>query len=151
MDNPGDSLLKAPATSAEKGQAQSGAALLANKMRDRYKKTGSVLDDYAQSVLYQARYGDRTGSVTMEFNPNWVPGTGGSIFIKETKTYIHFNVTAVTHTISTAAPNTGTAITSVSFNCGRVGSSPSGLSSYKYFGYDSGKENGIKGSYIGDS
>jgi hypothetical protein len=151
MDNPGDPLLKSPATAAEQGKAQSGAAALASGMKNRFKKVGSVLDNYAQSVLYQARYGDRTGSVTMEFNPNWVPGTGGSIFIKQTNTYIHFNVTTVTHMISTAAPTTGTAITTVSFNCGRVGQSPAGLDSYKYFGYDSGKEKGIQGSYIGDS
>jgi hypothetical protein len=151
MDNPSDPLLKAPATSSEKGQAQSGAAALASAMKGRHQKVGSVLDNYAQSVLYQARYGDRTGTVTMEFNPNWVPGTGGSIFIKQTKTFIHFNVTSVAHVISTAAPNTGTAITTVNFNCGRVGSSPAGLSSYKYFGYDRGKEKGIQGAYIGDS
>jgi hypothetical protein len=62
-----------------------------------------------------------------------------------------FHVANVTHRIDVSAPNTGSAITTVSFNCGRLGYSPPGTLSDVFLGYNSGKEQGVQSSYIGDN
>jgi hypothetical protein len=112
---------------------------------------GEVMDAYAQSVFYQTRYGDRHGSITLDFNPNWAPGTGGTLYIRETGISIHFYVTSVTHRVEMSAPNHGSAITVISFSCGRAGKAPSGITQDKFLGYNVGKEKGVQSSYIGDN
>jgi hypothetical protein len=118
-----------------------------NNIQDSLK---DVLDNFAETKFYQMRYQDRQGSITLDFNPNWVPGTGGSLYIRETAMFIHFHVTSVTHRIDMGPPNHGSAITVVNFNCGRIGDNPAGTESDKFLGYGSDKEKGIQESFIGD-
>ena len=122
-----------------------------NKLSSMKSQFGDVLDSYAQSVFYQTRYGDRQGSITMDFNPNWAPGTGGTLYIRDTGISIHFYVTSVTHRVEMGAPNHGSAITVVNFSCGRAGTTPSGIVGDKFLGYDQGKEKGVQHSYISDN
>jgi hypothetical protein len=124
---------------------------IASKKLSAGNLTKATLDNYAETKMYQAKYIDRQGTVTMDFNPNWVPGTGGSLFIRETGMTLAFHVTNVTHRIDVSAPNTGAAITTVSFNCGRLGASPPGTDSDVFLGYNLGKEQGVQSAFIGDN
>jgi len=110
-----------------------------------------VLQNYAETKFYQVRYQDRHGSITMDFNPNWVPGTGGSLYIRETSTFLHFYVTSVTHRIDTGAPNHGAALTIVNFNCGRIGTSPAGAKEDKFLGYNHGMEQYVQAQFVSDT
>jgi hypothetical protein len=109
-----------------------------------------AISAYAETKYYQAKYYDRMGSLNMDFNPKWVPGTGGTLYVRATGVMLSFYVTSVTHRIDTSAPNHGNASTTVNFCCGRIGSGPEGVSADRYLGYDAGKESGIQGSYVGD-
>jgi hypothetical protein len=110
-----------------------------------------LLDNYAEIKLYQARYNDRSGSLVMDFNPKWVPGTSGWLYIRQTDMFIAFYVNNVTHRVDMSAPNNGSAITTVNFNCGRLGRAPVGVSEDKFIGYNLGKETSIQDKYIGDN
>lgn len=110
-----------------------------------------ILKNYAETKFYQVRYQDRHGSITMDFNPNWVPGTGGSLYIRETGTFAHFYVNSVTHRIDTSAPNHGAAMTIVNFNCGRMGPSPVGAKEDKFLGYTRDMEQYIQQKFIDDT
>lgn len=109
-----------------------------------------VFDNYAEIKLYQARYGDRIGSITMEFDPNWVPGTSGTLYTRYPGIFLDFFVTNVTHKIALTPPNGGTAVTVISFSCARLGSDPVGVDEDKFFGYNQGKMQGVQQSFIGD-
>jgi len=109
-----------------------------------------VLKNYAETKFYQARYGDRQGSITMDFNPQWVPGTSGSLYVRETGTFVAFYVTGVTHRIEMGAPHNGTAMTSITFCCGRTGASPPGVEKDMYLGYNLGKEQAIQKAFVAD-
>lgn len=111
----------------------------------------SNLDNYAEIKFYQARYGDRQGSITMDFNPNWVPGTGGYLYIRNMGMFLAFYVNSVTHRVDMSPPNNGTAITIVNFNCGRMGKSPAGVAEDLFFGYNLGKENAIQTAFLADN
>ena len=134
------------AKSVGKSRTAAGAADKKKSAADLVKAT---LDNYAETKMYQAKYIDRQGAITMDFNPNWVPGTGGSLFVRETGSTLAFYVTNVTHRIDVSAPNTGTAITTVSFNCGRFGGA--GTGSDIFLGYDLGKEQSVQAGFIGDN
>ena len=123
--------------------ANKKAAATKSKFRD-------VMDNYAQTKFYQTRFHDRHGSITMDFNPNWVPGTGGSLYIRETGSFIHFYVNSVTHRVDIHAPNSGTALTTVNFNCGRFGTNPAGAKEDKYLGYNSGMEQAVQSAFASD-
>ena len=152
LDGKGGMVNSATSFSGAKGASKGTTALgVSGKKDDVSKLVKSALDNYAETKMYQAKYIDRQGSITMDFNPNWVPGTGGSLFIRETGMTLAFCVTNVTHRIDVSAPNNGTAITTVSFNCGRLGASPPGTSSDVFLGYDSGKEQGVQGAFVGDN
>jgi hypothetical protein len=110
----------------------------------------AALTNYAETKFYQARFADRTGSFTMDFNPYWAPGTGGTMYIRETGTFVAFYVTSVTHNIDVAPGQSGNASTSVDFCCGRVGSSPAGTNSDAFLGYDAGKEKAIQKAFVSD-
>jgi hypothetical protein len=69
--------------------------------------------------------------------------------VRETGSTLAFYVTNVTHRIDVSAPNTGTAITTVSFSCGRFGGA--GTGSDTFLGYDLGKEQGVQSGFIGDN
>lgn len=118
---------------------------------DSFKENAAILGNYAETKFYQARFTDRHGSLTMDFNPNWVPGTGGSLYIRETAMVISFYVTSVTHRIDQSAPSNGSAITVVNFSCGRMSASTKGASSDKFLGYDTGKEQAVQSSFIKDN
>ncbi len=124
--------------------------------RDQEKKQqySEILKDaannYAETKFYQARYGDRRGSITLDFNPKWVPGASGTLFVRETSFYIDFYVESVTHRVDMTPPAGGSAVTVVNFCCGRMGTSPIGVDSDKFLGYDNGKEKGFVSSFIGD-
>jgi hypothetical protein len=110
-----------------------------------------VVKNYAETKFYQARYGDRTGSITMDFNPDWVPGTSGWLFVRETGMFVVFYVTTVTHRVDMGPPATGTAITTINFVCGRMGTNPPGIDKDLYLGYDLGKEQDIQHGFISDN
>jgi hypothetical protein len=59
-------------------------------------------------------------------------------------------VTSVTHHIFTGAPSNGQAITTINFNCGRVGDTPLGVKEYAYFGYDLDKEKDVQEAFVED-
>jgi hypothetical protein len=132
--------------------AQAGNAARASEKVSNFTSGGmpEAVKAYAETKYYQAKYYDRQGSINLDFNPQWVPGTGGTLYIRETGTFLSFYVTSVTHRIDTGAPNHGNATTSINFCCGRTGSSPQGVSADKYLGYDAGKEAGIQSSFVGD-
>ena len=151
--------LKGAASESEDGEKK------INKQRkETYSKTVGTGDgskdsgpaplaNFAQVRLFQEKYHDRTGSITLEFNPDWVPGTGGVLCVRHGNKeggviFVSFNVTSVTHHISTGAPNSGQAITTISFNCGRIGDGPIGIDSYDYFGYDLKKEMDVQKAYL---
>jgi hypothetical protein len=112
-----------------------------------------ALQNYAEIKFYQARYGDRRGSITLSFNPNWVPGASGSLvsrFNSGGGFSIDFWVESVTHKVDMTPPAGGSAVTIVNFCCGRMGSSPIGVSEDKFTGYNEGKETAFKSAFISD-
>ena len=123
----------------------------AKEKRDKYDKAlADVLNNYAETKFYQGRYGDRRGSITMDFNPKWCPGTGGTLYVRETKFFIDFWVESVTHRIDMSPPNGSTAITIINFCCGRMGTEPVGADSDKFLGYDKGKEKQVREAFVAD-
>jgi hypothetical protein len=127
---------------------------VAGKEKERKQSVSEYAKDifknYAETKFYQVRFGDRQGSITMDFNPYWVPGTGGTLYIRETNSVLSFYVLSVTHRIDTSAPNNGTAITTVSYCCGRIGQAPIGTKEDSFLGYNSGKETIIQYAYLSD-
>ena len=109
-----------------------------------------IFENFAQTKFYQMRYGDRQGTITMDFNPNWVPGTGGTLYVRETNSTLTFYVQSVTHHIDMSAPNNGTAITSVNYCCGRLGKESVGTSEDKFLGYNTGKESAVQKQFLSD-
>ena len=108
---------------------------------------GKHLKNYAETKYYQARFTDRQGTITMDFNPNWVPGTGGVLYVRESQMFLHFYVHSVTHRVETGPPTTGSAITVVNFNCGRFGKNPAGSEGDDFLGYTQGIEKNIREAY----
>jgi hypothetical protein len=109
-----------------------------------------ILENYAETKFYQVRYADRQGTITMDFNTDWVPGTSGTLYIRETGMFIAFYVTSVTHRIEISAPSNGSATTVVNFCCGRMGYKPVGVDKDKYLGYDLDKEKDIQKKFLSD-
>jgi hypothetical protein len=123
----------------------------ANKKVEAYdNKYKTILDNFAETKFYQTRFQDRHGSITMDFNPNWVPGTGGSLFVRETQSFINFYVNSVSHRVESTAPNNGTALTTVNFHCGRFGTDPAGAEEDKYLGYDLDAEQTVQQAFLKD-
>ena len=123
----------------------------ATEKKNKYKDIlEPAVDNYAEVKFYQARYGDRRGSITLSFNPKWVPGASGTLYVRETQFSLDFWVESVTHRVDMTPPAGGTAITIVNFCCGRMGTSPVGVDSDKFLGYDKGKEQGFMSSFISD-
>jgi hypothetical protein len=123
----------------------------ADENKDDYVSALSPsLNNYAEIKFYQARYGDRRGSINLSFNPNWVPGTSGTLFIRETGFNLDFWVESVTHRIDVSPPAGGSAMTIVNFCCGRMGTSPVGVESDKFLGYDRGMESSVQSAFVSD-
>lgn len=79
-------------------------------------------NQWAELRYYQLKYTDRMGGIGMLFNPNCAPGAIGTTYLRAPGVFIDFFVTEVTHEIRLNAPDHGAAITSIGFNCGRMGS-----------------------------
>lgn len=109
-------------------------------------------DKMAEITYYKHKYTDKSGSFGMEFNPNWVPGTTGTLYTRHPGFFIDFYVTNVTHRISLSAPNNGTAITMVSFIAGRTGvdGNIAGVDSDPFFNYNQGKMKSVQSAFISD-
>jgi hypothetical protein len=126
------------------------------KSRAQEKKTNydsftkTVMSNYAETKFYQARYGDRQGTITMPFNPKWVPGASGNLFVRETNFFIDFFVESVTHRVDMTPPSGGNALTIVQFSCGRMGTVPIGVSKDEFLGADKGKEDGFIQGFLQD-
>jgi hypothetical protein len=148
----GDSMLNdIKGMEATASKVKSATAEAEQTKKKGYEKTyKDVIKNYAETKFYQTRYGDRQGSISMDFNPKWVPGTGGTLYIRDTNTIISFYVTAVTHQISLGAPSNGSAMTIVNFSCGRLGETTKGVSSDDYLGYNIGKEQAVQNSFVSD-
>jgi hypothetical protein len=95
-------------------------------MNDADTFTGQIkeyLNQWAQVEFCKIKYADRTGNINLPFSNNWVPGSVGALYTRNPGVFLNFFVTDVTHTFSIAAPNQGSAVTSVNFNGGRMGGS----------------------------
>jgi hypothetical protein len=108
---------------------------------------GETFKNFAETKYYQARFTDRQGSITLDFNPNWAPGTGGELFVRESGMHLHFYVTSVTHHVETGPPMSGSALTIINFNCGRFGKSPAGSTGDEFLGYNSEVEKSVRSGY----
>lgn len=137
-------------SSAMQGAKEKHAEIARKKVEASKSKFRAVLDNFAETKFYQTRFQDRHGSITMDFNPNWVPGTGGSLYVRETQSFINFYVNSVTHRVESSAPNNGTALTTVNFHCGRFGTDPAGAEEDKYLGYSLDFEQKVQDSFVKD-
>jgi hypothetical protein len=148
----GDPVGKAPASfdDAVRVAQKNNAARTSEKIASAQNAMSEAIQAYAETKYYQAKYYDRMGSLNMDFNPQWVPGTGGTLYVRETGAMLSFYVTSVTHRIDTSAPSHGNASTTVNFCCGRIGTGPEGVTADRYLGYDIGKETNIQYSFISD-
>jgi len=111
---------------------------------------GEDLNNYAEIKFYQARYGDRRGSITMSFNTKWAPGASGTLYVRETGFSLDFWVESVTHRVDMTPPAGGSAITIINFCCGRMGTTPVGVEEDKFTGYNKGKETEFINNFISD-
>ena len=149
----------APQTSGGFDQDYAAAtATLKAVSQDIAKRAGEAtpatsMDDYAKSLFFAMRYGDRTGAISMDFNTKWVPGTSGALYIRETNLWLVFYVVSVTHQVSLSVPNTGQATTVVNFSCGRLyapKTSYPGIKKDPYLGYDIIKETAVRKNFLKD-
>ena len=108
------------------------------------------MTNYAEIKFYQARYGDRRGTITMSFNTNWAPGASGTLYVRETGFSLDFWVESVTHRVDMTPPAGGSAITIINFCCGRMGTSPVGVDEDKFTGYNKSKETDFINKFISD-
>lgn len=92
------------------------------KINEKHAK--EVMNAYAKSKFLQAKYQDRTGSFSLMFNPNWVPGSSGSLYSRVPGMCFNFYVDNVTHNIQLSSPHVGSAITQVSFSACRFHGDP---------------------------
>jgi len=124
----------------------------------------TAISDYAKAKFYAHKYNDRIGTITTDFNTNWVPGTCGTLYVPTLtadqsadssastlpRIYLQFFVTSVTHSLSMSAPNGGSASTTVTFSCGRIGANPIGLDRDSWFGYTADSMNILQTAYLKD-
>ncbi len=81
-----------------------------------------LFNNFATLRYYQIKYGDRGGNIVSVYNSNVCPGSVGQLFSKfpDPGVYLNFKVNSVTHRIDVSPPSSGTAITEVSFDSGRI-------------------------------
>jgi hypothetical protein len=127
-----------------------------NAMMDQFKPLKitfqDIRDQYAKLKFLQAKYEDRMGQLTTYFNPKWVPGTTGSLYMRLPGSFKQFYVTGVTHNIAKHAPNSGTATTTVSFCSVRQGTTGKipGIKQDDLFQYSQDKMKMFQQSWIAD-
>ena len=113
----------------------------------------TLRNQYAKLKFLQSKYEDRVGQLTTYFNPHWVPGTSGSLYMRLPGSFKQFYVTNVHHVISMKSPNSGTAVTSVSFcsvRQGTYGNIP-GVTQDDLFQYDQTKMKQFQASWLKDT
>jgi hypothetical protein len=149
---------KAPMQDGPKDYSGSKEAAKSKAKQEQQKKDSvfkdelnAVLKNYAETKLYQARFADRTGSIVMDFNTEWVPGTSGLLWIHETQLWLQFYVVSVTHKVEVAPTANGTAITIVNYRCGRIGDNPAAVDEDKYLGFSKELEDKVREAWIGDT
>lgn len=151
-----------PHTGAITEQVQSNPTAVQTASINNYNTNlQSFGDNYAELKFFQARYGDRMGSISSRFNSNWCPGTVGTLFSRgvgdsNSKTqdgtgiWLDYFVQGVTHRVSLSAPNGGTATTSINFNCGRLGVQTSSVASDKLYNYAYGQVQKAQKAFLAD-
>lgn len=88
------------------------------EMQDRALK---LANEWAEQEYYKVKLADRIGSLQTWFQPRFVPGAPGTVYLRHPGAYIDFFVTGVQHALRLQAPGEGMASTAISFNCGRLG------------------------------
>lgn len=127
-----------------------------NAMMETFKdpriKFQELRDQYAKLKFLQAKYEDRMGQLTTYFNPKWVPGTTGSLYMRLPGSFKQFYVTGVNHSITMRAPNSGSATTTVSFCSVRQGTSGKipGIKQDDLFQYSQDKMKLFQESWVDD-
>lgn len=114
----------------------------------------ALLDNCAKARFLTEKYIERTGSFSLEFNPNWVPGTTGFLASRQPKALFNFYVTSVTHNISTSGGKSGSATTQINFNSARYGGSMGVIPSIEInelYGYSSGSMSGVQDMWLSDN
>lgn len=132
-ETPGRMTVPLPVSYDEEVRAYEDAKKKEQSSVNEVRKT---MDDIAQMKYLQAKYQDRTGSISSLLNFNWVPGTVGTVYTRFPETFIDFFVTGVTHRIEKSPGASGTARTSIQFNCGRINQKNSGIDKIKLYDYN---------------
>ena len=109
----------------------------------------NFMNQWAQLYYCKAKYDDRTGSINSWFTSKWVPGAVGACYTRYPGLWCDFFVNGVTHHISLSAPASGTATTSVSFKCGRMGGT-FGLDQVDLYSYSYTQASEFCNSFITD-
>lgn len=107
-------------------------------------------NNWAQAKYFELKYKDRTGSLNSTFNPRWAPGAVGRIYTRQPGAFIDMFVSNVTHSFSTITPDSGTASTSVAFNCGRFGKVSSGLDMFNLYKFKAENSLAYAKSFVND-
>jgi hypothetical protein len=142
---------KVESMSTPVGRATLTEEQIAEAANDAYNgKVKQMGDTYAQIKYYQARYGDRGGTILSSFSNSWCPGTVGKMYTKYPSNWIAFMVQRVTHRISLSPPNSGTATTTISFNCGRSGLKIDSVDQDPIYQYSYGDALGVQNQFIQD-
>lgn len=112
-----------------------------------------ALNDYAQARFLQEKYFERSGALTLEFRPSWVPASTGTLYARKPGLFYCFFVATVVHSITLGNSNTGVAATSVNFNSTRYAGSfgsVAGATDVTLFGYNVGKMTSFQTSWLSD-
>lgn len=145
-------------TCTVKGQITEQA--IKNQYNENYRKRvlasndlkQKFLDNWAQMKYLQTKYTDRAGSINSIFSPNWAPGAVGTLYTRHPGTFMDFFVHSVTHRFNIGPPNTGTATTTIGFNCGRMGASTvsAGMDRILLFDYDYTDARAFSNAFVTD-
>ncbi len=125
-------------------QGQMDPDTVASQYDENYRKKqvesnqlrSQFLDNWAQMKYLQNKFTDRAGQIHSTFSPKWAPGAVGTLYTRHPGTYLDFFVHSVSHSFSVSAPNSGTATTTIGFNCGRVGNATESTGVDKILLYD---------------
>lgn len=108
-------------------------------------------DNWAQLTYLQRKFADRTGSINAIFDPTWAPGAVGTMYTRFPGVWIDFRVTGVSHNFS-ASVGGGTATTSVSFDCGRMGKvTGTGLDTVAFYDYNYAKSAAFAEAFVANT
>ena len=126
-------------------------------LQEAYDTMTRFANEWAKLRYYQLKYTDRMGGISTMFNPNFAPGAVGSVYLRSPGVYIDYFVTEITHDIRVSAPDSGSALTTVNFNGGRMGAIKSaplsaGLEKFDLFnGYSAATSAKVAAAFIKDT